>query len=190
MRACKLRSELHDDIVDIIPNLRSFARSLVKNPAKADDLVQGALVRALGNLDKFETGTNLRAWLFTILRNLYYSEVRKCGREVEDADGSYADRLTTPPSQIAALELKDFGAALETLPSEQREALIMVGASGYSYEDAADVCNCAVGTIKSRVSRGRSHLAKLLHREPRSVHGDGRPRARMPENQQSVAAGW
>jgi len=156
------QNALHDQIVEVIPNLRAFSRSLVSNPAQADDLVQGALTRALSNLDKFEVGTNLRAWLFTILRNLYYSELRKRKREVEDADGGYAESLSTQPNQIAAMELQDFRAALAQLPAEQREALILIGASGFSYEDAANICECAVGTMKSRVNRARARLSDLM----------------------------
>jgi RNA polymerase sigma-70 factor, ECF subfamily len=167
------RAGLHDQIVEVIPNLRAFARSLVSNPSQADDLVQGALARALSNLDKFEAGTNLRAWMFTILRNLYYSELRKRRREVEDADGGYAAMLSTQPNQIAALELKDFRHALAELPAEQREALILIGASGFSYEDAARICGCAIGTMKSRVNRGRNRLADLLQIDPsRDLAGD------------------
>src|SRR3546814_16990527 len=98
--------DLHGQIVEVIPNLRAFARSLVSNPSQADDLVQGALTRALSNLDKFEVGTNLRAWMFTILRNIYYSELRKRRREVEDTDGGYAAMLATQPNQIAPLDRK------------------------------------------------------------------------------------
>lgn len=156
------RNGLHDQIVEVIPNLRAFSRSLVSNPSQADDLVQGALARALSNLDKFEEGTNLRAWMFTILRNLYYSELRKRKREVEDADGGYAETLSTQPNQIAAMELRDFRTALAQLPDEQREALILIGASGFSYEDAAEICECAVGTMKSRVNRARARLSDLL----------------------------
>lgn len=162
MTAETSQNALHDQIVEVIPNLRAFSRSLVSNPAQADDLVQGALTRALSNLDKFEVGTNLRAWLFTILRNLYYSELRKRKREVEDADGGYAESLSTQPNQIAAMELQDFRAALAQLPAEQREALILIGASGFSYEDAANICECAVGTMKSRVNRARARLSDLM----------------------------
>lgn len=183
------RSALHDQIVEVIPNLRAFARSLVSNPAQADDLVQGALMRALSNLDKFEEGTNLRAWMFTILRNLFYSELRKRKREVEDADGGYAATLSTQPNQIAALELKDFRAALSKLPEEQREALILIGASGFSYEDAANICGCAIGTMKSRVNRGRNRLADLLQIDPASDLAGDQAMASMLENKQALLAG-
>jgi RNA polymerase sigma-70 factor (ECF subfamily) len=102
------------------------------------------------------------AWLFTILRNLFRSEYRKRRREVEDADGSYAESLKTQPAQTSHMEFQEFRTALDQLPGDQREALILVGASGFSYEEAADICGCAVGTIKSRVNRARTRLAKLL----------------------------
>lgn len=183
MTTCNRTTQLHNDMVDAIPNLRAFARSLCGNPVRADDLVQGALVRALDNLDKFETGTNLRAWLFTILRNLYYSELRKGRREVEDVDGTYAARLTTSPNQYHAMKLKDFWSALATLSNEQREALILIGAEGFSYEDAAAVCDCAVGTIKSRVNRARARLETQLSSEvrPRRRYS-AVPTARHPDS--------
>jgi RNA polymerase sigma-70 factor (ECF subfamily) len=183
------RVDLHEQIVEVIPNLRAFARSLVSNSSQADDLVQGALTRALANLDKFEAGTNLRAWMFTILRNLYYSELRKRRREVEDADGGYAATLSTQANQIAALELKDFRAALAKLPPEQREALILIGASGFSYEDAARICGCAIGTMKSRVNRARNRLADHLEIDPsRDLAGD-KTMASVLEGKQALQAG-
>ena len=130
---------------------------------RADDLVQETLLRALANIDSFQPGSNLAAWLFTILRNLFRSDYRKRRREVEDADGSYAKTLKTQPAQSAHLEFEEFRAALDKLPQDQREALILVGASGFSYEDAAAICGCAVGTIKSRVNRARSKLSALLY---------------------------
>ena len=112
--------------------------------------------------DSFKEGTNLKAWLFTILRNTYFSERRKRKREVEDADGSYAARLATHPAQHGHMEMQDFRAALVQLPDDQREALILVGAAGFSYEEAAEISGCAVGTIKSRVNRARNRLAGML----------------------------
>ena len=120
------------------------------------------LLRALANIDSFQPGSNLPAWLFTILRNLFRSDYRKRRREVEDADGNYAKTLKTQPTQGAHLEFEEFRAALDKLPQDQREALILVGASGFSYEEAAQICGCAVGTIKSRVNRARSRLAAIL----------------------------
>jgi RNA polymerase sigma-70 factor (ECF subfamily) len=153
---------LKDQILASIPSLRAFAISLSGNVDRADDLVQETILRALANIHSFQPGTNLPAWLFTILRNLFRSEYRKRRREVEDADGSFAQTLKSNPDQIGRIEFQEFRQALAELPSDQREALILVGASGFSYEEAADICECAVGTIKSRVNRARSRLAKLL----------------------------
>jgi RNA polymerase sigma-70 factor (ECF subfamily) len=157
-----VEASLRDELLAAIPSLRAFATSLTGNRDRADDLVQDAILRAWANLDRFERGTNLNAWLFTILRNQFHSEYRKRKREVEDADGSYAARLKTHPDQQSRLDFEDFRAALATLPLDQREALLLVGAQGMSYEDAAAVCQVAVGTVKSRVNRARSKLAYLL----------------------------
>lgn len=156
---------LRDQILAAIPSLRAFAISLSSNVDRADDLVQETILRALANIGSFQPGTNMPAWLFTILRNLFRSEYRKRRREVEDTDGSLAETLTSHPDQIGRVEFQEFRTALAQLPAEQREALILVGASGFSYEEAADICECAVGTIKSRVNRARSRLAKLLEVE-------------------------
>jgi RNA polymerase sigma-70 factor, ECF subfamily len=146
-----------------VPSLRAFAISLCGNVDRADDLVQETLLRAWANLNSFEPGTNMSAWLFTILRNHFRSEYRKRRREVEDSDGHYAETLKSQPEQYGQVEFREFREALAQLPSDQREALILVGASGFSYEDAATICECAVGTIKSRVNRARSKLAALLY---------------------------
>jgi RNA polymerase sigma-70 factor (ECF subfamily) len=156
---------LRDQILAAIPSLRAFAISLSGNVDRADDLVQETILRALANIQSFQPGTNMPAWLFTILRNLFRSEYRKRRREVEDADGSLAETLKSHPDQLGRVESNEFRVALAQLPAEQREALILVGASGFSYEEAADICECAVGTIKSRVNRARSRLAKLLEVE-------------------------
>jgi RNA polymerase sigma-70 factor (ECF subfamily) len=158
-----LAPSLREAMLGVVPSLRAFAMSLCGNIDRADDLVQETLLRAIANIDSFEPGTNMSAWLFTILRNLFRSDYRKRRREVEDADGSYAKTLKTQPAQSAHLEFEEFRAALEKLPQDQREALILVGASGFSYEDAAAICGCAVGTIKSRVNRARSKLSALLY---------------------------
>ena len=153
---------LRDTMLSAVPSLRAFAISLSGQVDRADDLVQDTLLRALANIHRFERGTNLNAWLFTILRNLFHSEYRKRRREVEDPDGSYAARLTVHPEQGSRLDFEDFRAALAHLPADQREALLLIGASGFSYEEAAQICECAVGTIKSRVNRARTRLAQLL----------------------------
>src|SRR4051812_21524912 len=160
-----LTDSLRNDILKAVPSLRAFGISLSGNADRADDLVQETLLRALANIDSFQPGSNLSAWLFTILRNLFRSEYRKRRREVEDADGSYAATLKTQPAQGTHLEFEEFRAALDKLPQDQREALILVGASGFSYEDAATICGCAVGTIKSRVNRARSKLSGMLYVE-------------------------
>ena len=157
-----LTNQLRDDILASVPSLRAFAISLSGNGDRADDLVQETLLRAIANIDSFQPGSNLPAWLFTILRNLFRSEYRKRRREVEDADGSYAETLKTQPEQTSRVEFEEFRTALAKLPEDQREALILVGASGFSYEEAAEICGCAVGTIKSRVNRARTRLSQLL----------------------------
>ena len=158
-----LEPATRDALLRATPSLRAFAISLTNNVDRADDLVQDTLVRALANIDRFQPGTNLNAWLFTILRNLFHSEYRKRRREVEDADGAYAANLSVMPAQGAHLDFADFQTALAKISPDQREALLLVGASGFSYEDTAAICGCAVGTVKSRVNRARVRLAELLH---------------------------
>jgi len=151
------------ELVEALPMLRAFARSLAGNRDRADDLVQETVMRALANKDKFQEGTNLHAWLVTILRNQYYSEGRKRRREVEDAEGAHAARLSDIAAQPGHLELDDFLRAMQILPSEQREALVLIGASGFSYEEAAEICGVRIGTVKSRVSRARARLEEVLN---------------------------
>src|SRR6202051_4700869 len=158
----KLDPAIRDQVLSTVPSLRAFAISLCGNIDRADDLVQETLLRALSHIDSFEPGTNMPAWLFTILRNHFRSEYRKRRREVEDSDGRYAETLKTQPEQYGQVEFTEFRQALAQLPSDQREALILVGASGFSYEEAASICECAVGTIKSRVNRARTRLAELM----------------------------
>ena len=145
-----------------VPGLRAFAMSLCGKLDRADDLVQETLVRAMANIHSFTPGTNMSAWLCTILRNQLRSEYRKRRREVEDADGGYLNSLKSGPEQPSRLEFRELCAALAKMPLEQREALLLVGASGFSYDDAAAICETAVGTIKSRVNRARTVLAELL----------------------------
>ena len=152
-----------DELVDHLPALRAFALSLTRDGSSADDLVQDTIVKAWTHIDKFQPGTNLRAWLFTILRNTFYSARRKTRREISDTDGIHAARQATRPDHDGRLALNDFRNAFGQLPDEQREALILVGASGFSYEEAASMTGVAVGTVKSRANRGRRRLAELLH---------------------------
>lgn len=152
----------NDEIVEHIKTLRAFALSLTRNAAMADDMVQDTVEKAWKNIDKFQTGTNMRAWLFTILRNTYYSNRRRAKREVADPEGIMTEQLSEKPAHDGRLQMSDFRAAFSQLPDEQREVLLLVGASGFSYEEAAETCGVAVGTIKSRVNRGRKRLAELM----------------------------
>lgn len=170
----KLDPSIRDAVLAAVPSLRAFAISLSGNVDRADDLVQETMLRALANINSFQPGTNMSAWLFTILRNLFRSEYRKRRREVEDTDGSYADSLKSQPEQVGRVEFEEFRTALGKLPPDQREALILVGASGFSYEEAAEICGCAVGTIKSRVNRARGRLAELMEIEGADDFGPDR----------------
>jgi RNA polymerase sigma-70 factor (ECF subfamily) len=154
--------KMKNALIAMIPNLRAFAFSLCGQHERADDLVQETLLKAWSHLDSFQAGTNLRAWLFTILRNTFFSEMRKRRRESEDADGKGVDSLSVAPAQQGHVDMQDLHKALDLLPPHQREALILVGAAGMSYEEVAEIAKCAVGTVKSRVNRARSRLAELL----------------------------
>jgi RNA polymerase sigma-70 factor (ECF subfamily) len=161
-------TDWRDQVVAMIPALRAFAWSVSRNGSDADDLVQDTLIKAWSHRDKFEPGTNLRAWLFTILRNTYYTAVVRRRREVRDEDDQHAKSLTSAPTQEWGLTMRALQAALNQLPVEHREALILVGAAGLSYEEAAEICGCALGTIKSRVNRARNRLLKLMDIEEAS----------------------
>jgi RNA polymerase sigma-70 factor (ECF subfamily) len=153
------------DLLDLIPFLRAFARSLCGNQETADDLAQETLVKAWQARSMFAPGTNLKAWLFTILRNQFYSDRRRAWRQAP-WDQDAAERIPGSGSEQAwAAELSDTARALSCLSDEQREALILVGAGGFSYEDAAAICKCAVGTVKSRVARARKSLLAILDGE-------------------------
>jgi RNA polymerase sigma-70 factor, ECF subfamily len=155
-------NSFRDELIAEMRNLRAFAISLSGSAPVADDLVQETLLRAWSKSDKFQPGTSLRAWLFTILRNIYYSNYRKRSREVQDSDGTHASRVIVLGNQESHLDLEDFRKALAKLPAEQREVLTLVGASGLSYEEAATICDVEIGTIKSRLSRARAKLVDLL----------------------------
>jgi len=156
--------EFRQGLLKAVPALRGFAFSLVgsRYADRADDLVQETLVKAWAHRSSFQPGTNLNAWLHTILRNEFYSQMRRKGREVEDADGAYSRKLGVHPDQYGHLDMADMERALGQLSAEQREAVLLVAASGFSYEDAAAICGVAVGTIKSRVNRARTRLAEIL----------------------------
>ena len=155
-------AEFARELTAAIPGLRAFGISLSMKADRADDLVQETMLKAWKHHGSFEPGTNMKAWLYTILRNEFYSQIRKRKREVEDAEGAIAGRVAVEGNQMSHLELSDMKKALAQLPEDQREAIILVGASGFSYEEAADICQVAVGTIKSRVSRARLRLNEIL----------------------------
>jgi len=168
-RADDALTAVRDDMLAAVPRLRAFSISLCGNVDRADDFVQETLLLALANINSFQPGTNLGAWLFTILRNLVRSDYRKRRREVEDIDGTYVDSLKSPPQQHSRLELEEVRVALTKLPSTQREALLLVSASGFTYGEAAAICEISIGTVKSRVNRARTRLSVLL-----ALDGDDR----------------
>ena len=153
---------IHPAMLAAIPQLRTFAISLCRDREYADDLVQETLLRACDNIARFEPDTNMTAWLITILRHQFYAEYRKRRREVADVDGIYADTLVTQPAQLACTEYGELRKALDKLPGEMRDAIVLIAGSGASYDEAARICGCAVGTIKSRVHRARTRLAEML----------------------------
>ncbi len=154
--------EFARELTAAIAGLRAFGMSLSMKPDRADDLVQETMLKAWKHHGSFEPGTNMKAWLYTILRNEFYSQIRKRKREVEDADGVHSGRVSVEGAQLSHLDLSDMKMALAQLPEDQREAIILVGASGFTYEEAAEICQVAVGTIKSRVSRARARLGEIL----------------------------
>ena len=150
------------DLIRQIPHLRAFARGLCGNSVAADDLTQDTLLKAWNARVSFQVGTNMRAWGFMIMRNHFYSEKRRSWRQ-SSLDPEVAERtLVAVDDPEAIVALDELRLALAMLPAEQREALILVGAGGFAYEEAAKICGCAVGTVKSRVSRGRRMLHQVL----------------------------
>ncbi len=162
LRAAHFRPDPRAEIVAHLPALRAFAVSLTRNSNSGDDLVQDTIIKAWTNIEKFQTDTNLRAWLFTILRNTFYSDLRKQRREVSDPDGEHAGRLCVKPDHDAKLVFRDFLVAFQQLSPEHREVLTLVGAFGFSYEETSDTIGVTVGTIKSRVNRARCRLCEIL----------------------------
>lgn len=176
-----LSFDFQRDLIALIPHLRAFSRTLCGSRAIAEDMAQEALAKAWRARKRFEPGTNLKGWLFTILRNEFYSHARRAWRETHwDAD--LGERIAAPGrEQESAMELSDTARALRALPDSQREALILVSAGGFSYEDVAGICSTPVGTVKSRVARARAALTKILDdnepvaaplpaREPNAAH--------------------
>jgi RNA polymerase sigma-70 factor (ECF subfamily) len=161
------------DLVALIPHLRAFARTLCGDATAADDLAQDAVMKAWDARSSFQAGTNMKAWTFMILRNQFYSEKRRSWRQSQLDQESAERTLMAADDPEAPVALDEMRLALAMLPSEQREALILVGAGGFAYEEAADICGCAVGTVKSRVSRARRALQGILERG--AYERDGAP---------------
>jgi RNA polymerase sigma-70 factor, ECF subfamily len=160
------RGAFDSELVVLIPNLKSFARAMCADGPLAEELVQETCARALANHRSFKAGTNMRAWLFTILRNSFYTRLRKRKREVEDVDGKYTDSLTVQPNQDPSADLRDAVTALGRMPPQHQEVLIHLGCEGLSYEEVARRSRCAVGTVKSRTHRARRQLNALLTEAP------------------------
>ncbi len=160
----EVQNEFQKQMLSVVPRLRAFALSLSAKSDYADDLVQETLMKAWNHQNDFQPGTNMKAWLFTILRNEYFSQLRKKKRkrEVEDVDGELVNQLASPANQESHLDVADLRVAMQQLPDDQREAIILVGASGFSYQEVAEITQVAVGTVKSRVNRARVRLAALL----------------------------
>lgn len=185
-------AEFKRELTAVIPHLRAFARGLCGRADMADDLVQETMLKAWAARDRFEPGTSMRAWTFVILRNAYLTDMRR-GRFRGEYDETVAERiLTAPADQEEPLHLADLHRALLTLPPERREALLLVGAGGFSYEEAAQICGCAVGTIKSRVGRARAALNRMIEEgeiPPRSAGDTSAHRAILEELDQVAAGG-
>jgi RNA polymerase sigma-70 factor, ECF subfamily len=188
VRAGRRSQYMRDQLPAFLPHLRAFALHLTRDPVRSDDLVQSTLLRAWSNLDHFQHGTNLEAWLFTILRNCVYSEHRKRRREIEDPEGGFARRLMVQPDQESKLMLDDLHEALAYLSPEQGKALLLVVEQGETYEDAAAQCGVAVGTLKSRVNRARTQLAAMLQMENRHDLGPDRLMQAALQHSKVVAA--
>lgn len=153
---------IKDDIVALLPDLRAFARFMCREREAADDLVQNTVLAALDKQSQFTAGTNLKAWMFTIMRNRFYSDLRTQRRRPVSVDTDSVAPLAAVDNPEAAIAMKELSSALWRLSAQAREALILVGASGFSYEEASRLCDCTVGTLKVRVSRARKQLAKQL----------------------------
>jgi RNA polymerase sigma-70 factor (ECF subfamily) len=190
-RSAAEKSDFKRDLTGVVPHLRAFARGLCGRPDLADDLVQETLLKAWAAQDRFEPGTSMRAWTFVILRNAYLTDMRR-NRFRGEYDEGVAERiLTAPAGQEEPIHLSDLHRALLTLPAERREALLLVGAGGFSYEEAAAICGCAVGTIKSRVGRARAALSEMLANGaiPRRSTDDQIAHRAILEELDEVAAG-
>ena len=166
--AIPYRGEVADpgELVDLIPALRAFARTFYRNKDDADDLVQETLSKALANLERFERGTRMKAWLFTIMRNTFLTGIKKTNRESPGQDDCVSGQSVTAPSQEWAQRSWEVAQAIDQLPEDQRQVIVLIGMIGIGYEDAAAICGCAIGTIKSRLNRARARLTETLGDTP------------------------
>lgn len=153
-------------LLDQMPSLKKRAVSLSRDKTKSEDLVQITVLKAWEHRERFEENTCLRAWLFTIMRNAFISGIRSLRHEVQDTDNQFSSQIEVPAAQYDALALKQLLSLIETLPRTQRTALLLMGANGYSQQEAAEICNCSLGTIKSRVSRARASLHEMMDEMP------------------------
>lgn len=191
-RSASDQADFKRELTAVAPHLRAFARGLCGRADMADDLVQETLLKAWAAQDRFQPGTSMRAWTFVILRNAYLTDMRR-NRFRGEYDEGVAERvLTAPAGQEEPIHLSDLHRALLTLPAERREALLLVGAGGFSYEEAAEICGCAVGTIKSRVGRARATLNAMLSEGnvPRRAIGDEAAHRAILEELDHVSAGY
>lgn len=190
-RTAAQEADFKRELTQVVPHLRAFARGLCGRPDMADDLVQETMLKAWAAQERFEPGTSMRAWTFVILRNAYLTDMRR-NRFRGEYDENVAERiLTAPAGQEEPIHLSDMHRALLTLPAERREALLLVGAGGFSYEEAASICGCAVGTIKSRVGRARAALTSMLEDGdiPRRSIGDARAHRAILQELDAVSSG-
>lgn len=161
---CEDGNPATDNVVDMLPALRAFARTFYRNQNDADDLVQETLVRALASYETFTPGTRLKSWLFTIMRNAFYTQIKKSSREPVGAMRCVSDKRSMPASQEWTVHAKEVETAIHTLPAHQREVLVLITVEGMSYEEAAHVCGCNLGTVKSRLNRARARLSAQFAR--------------------------
>jgi len=173
-RAASLTDAERHAMLGAIPNLRRFARYLTGNLDRADDLVQETLVRAIAKIDRFEPGSNMQAWLFTILRNLFLGQCRVLRCERAYKSSPVAGPMSAPPAQYVVLQARELQDVMQQVPVQQREALLLTSVYGHSYDEAAAVCRCPVGTVKSRANRARVQLAKLMAIDHASDFGPDR----------------
>ena len=155
-------SDSETDVVDLIPALRAFARTFCRDPSDADDLVQETLTKGLANLDKFEPGTRMKSWLFTIMRNSFYTRIKTYSREAPGLIDCASGRPVSEATQEWTIRGKEVHEAISRLPQQKREVLVLIGVLGLSYEETAEICSCAVGTVKSRLNRARVAILEYL----------------------------